>query len=134
MEREAQGKGDARVAGVAGLIGVRSDRYFYVGKVDWEKMNGVTAAPWAQVLQETGGFLALREAYEIVVQHRPLPDGRLQVAIADLPIFPNEYATAVVVRADMVVDLSQDEGLAKIHSKMTGRPGLLIPGGARLVP
>ena len=77
------------------------------------------------------GYLPLKEAYEIVVQYRPAPDGRLQVSVADLPVFPHESAAQIIVRADMVVDASGDEGLARIHGKMTGRPSLFLPGTSK---
>jgi len=110
------------VEGVAGLIGVRSDKYYYVGKQD----TGVAAA--AKAMEFGPNYIALKDAYEIVVQHRPQSDGRIEMALLPLPIGPFTGTTKIVVRVDGFLDLSQCENLVDINRAMTGDSGILLPG------
>lgn len=121
MEREQEGAGNPRVAGIAGLIGVRSGQFYYVGKIDREAD--------AEVKQRLGTtYVALKDAYEMLFQHRPTPEG-LQLIEMPLPIPPFSGATKVTVRADAIFDLSTESSMVKFDKAMTGGSGLVLPGG-----
>lgn len=113
------------VAGVAGLIGVRSDRYYYVGKLDPEGMATRVRFP----VNNDGGYVALKDAYEILVQHTPTQEG-MKMAIMPTYIAPFGGPTRVVVRVDAYFDLSGEAEFVNIDRAMTGRSGLVLPGSA----
>jgi len=112
-------QGPPYVEGVAGLVGVRSDRYYYVGKLDREAHTPLAAEE---------GYVALKDAYEIVIQHRPRAGEDLEMTVVPLPIGPFEKPTKVVVRVDAYLDLSQCRSMVEIDRVMTGSTGLLLPG------
>ncbi len=115
-------KDNARVAGVAGLVGVRSDKYYYVGKLDNDvKTIGTGGGALGP------GYVALKDAYEIVVQHRPLESGATEMLLLPLPIGPFHGPTRVIVRVDAYLDLSTVEDMAAINRAMTGQSGVLLP-------
>lgn len=128
MDRTKKDNAEEGVAGVAGLVGIRSDRYYYVGKIDWPKMNdgavGLAGGTPADTLAYTGGYVALKDAYEMLVQHTP--EGP---KVGAVPIAPFTEATSIVVRVDSWVDLSKEPWLVNVDRAMTGRSGILLPGG-----
>jgi hypothetical protein len=119
--------GAADVAGVAGLIGIRSDKYYYVGKLD---PDGMRRFPDGGV----GGYIALKDAYELVVQHRPQPGGSIEMTLLPLPIGPFEGPTKIVVRVDAYLDISTCANMVDLNRAMTGTSGLLLPGMGPLRP
>ena len=129
---------EAEPAGVHGLVGVRSGNIYYAGKLDTDAMGITwTVRPTAEdhfrLLRETGGYVALKEAWELLVQFGADPStGELAVRVLPVPAapFPRGHLTSIVVHATGgIVDLSGEAGLAPYHRAMTARTGVLIPGG-----
>jgi len=124
------------VAGVAGLVGIRSDRFYYAGKVDEDQVTEQwldlwRAGRWFSALALSNGYVALKGAYELIVNFKPHGDN-MQMVCAPLPIAPLGGPAKVVVRADAVVDLSREGGLVEIHRMICGDTGVLVPGDVRL--
>jgi hypothetical protein len=120
--------GAADVAGVAGLIGIRSDKYYYVGKLDSSAKAAMGASGFGP------GYIALKDAYELVVQHRPQQSGAIEMTLLPLPIGPFEGPTKIIARVDAFLDLSTCENMINLNRVMTGGSGLLIPGMGPLRP
>lgn len=76
------------------------------------------------------GYIALKDAFEMIFQHKPLPDGRLELMELPLPIPPFDGPASIVVRIDMVADLSGVNSMTKFYRAMTGSTGILVPGSA----
>ena len=111
------------VAGVAGLIGIRSDKYYYVGKLDQSRIEEVEEA-WGK------DYVPLKDAYELVVQHRPQQNGSIEMALLPLPIGPFRGPTRITVRVDGFLDLSTCEDMVEIDRAMVGSSVLVLPNMA----
>jgi len=90
--------------------------------------NDLAGATWRQeLLSHTGGYVALKEAWELSVRFQKRDDG-IAMIMDPLPVPPfGMGGSRIVVRADMLADLSGEKGLVQYHRQMTGRSSLVLP-------
>jgi hypothetical protein len=112
----------SNVAGVVGLIGVRSGTHYYAGRLDSSQEATMGASGFGP------GYVPLRDAYELVVQHRPQRDGTVEMTLLPLHIAPFRGPIKIIVRVDVFIDLSECEDMVEIDRAMVGSSILSLPG------
>ena len=130
MGSTKDGANGSRVAGVSGLVGIRSGAFFYVGKLttDDRATMGLGDNDPA-FLHSRGGYVDLVDAYEIIVSHRQGADGTVAATIVPIPVPPFQGAAPrLTVRVDALLDLSREAGFVAVDRSMTGGSGVLLPG------